>query len=343
MRERLDTLPRSVRVAAVLMVVVPALLWLFLVWDTRPYSYEEIAADRAHVEASPSYERAVDECSSSSMVLPSLSLDGPGFVFPTPSQCREKAFETFTSLTRNPVQIGGEARDTGSLALLSMAAAALIVGVRWRAGPGAGAFLRRVGKVFLLGTIAALVAGTSWWWGLDWIAERRGVMDSAPPAQFIVSGATLVGLTGVVGLALRALLRGSLRRIVTISAAAVALGLVALVARPIQPWLPLLNVEAFLAGGENYDIPPDQVVCTPTDHDTLTRIGGYPGLRPGTRLLHPRLTHAHGRGSSALPVRGDRPPRGARRLDQCPSARHEATRLTLCHSHLTTHGGRGHE
>lgn len=273
MRERLDALPRRVRVAAVLMFVVPAVLWLFLVWDTRPYSPEEIAADRERVEASSAYERTVDECSSSSIVMPSLVLDGPGFAFPTPSDCRKKAFETLTSLTRKPVQVGDDVRNTGSLALLSMAAAALIMGARWRAGPGAGAFLRRAGKIFLLGTIAALVAGTSWWWGLDWIAERRGVMDGSPPGQFIVSGATLVGLTGVVSLAVHALLRGPLRVVATLSTAAVVVGAVVLLAHPLEPWLPMLNLEAFLFGDEEYRRAPEVVSC---DHVAWPSIYGSP-------------------------------------------------------------------
>ena len=39
--------PRAVVRLALVLVVVPALLWLFVAWDTRPVDPAEVEADRA--------------------------------------------------------------------------------------------------------------------------------------------------------------------------------------------------------------------------------------------------------------------------------------------------------
>ncbi|EON23463.1 MULTISPECIES: hypothetical protein [Nocardioides] len=260
MRARIGALPPVSRTTAVLMLAVPLVLWLFLVWDTRPYSPEEIAADRAAAESAPGFARTLAECEAS--VYPRDVWTGSGFttISPSTSHCRRDALEAHSSLTREPLGTDDHP-GTVVVILLSMPAAMLLVGVRWQPAPGARAFLRRAGKVLLLGTVVAFVVNSTWWWALGWVAERRGVLHLSTPMQFISGHALLVGLTGVVGLTAGVLLRGPVRAVSTLATAAVAIGVVVLLAHPIEPWLPLLNIEAFLSGGAEYDQPPREVSC----------------------------------------------------------------------------------
>ncbi|HEV2797684.1 MAG TPA: hypothetical protein VGV65_08695, partial [Nocardioides sp.] len=85
-RKHLRDLPRSTRLVAVLVLVVPVVALLAVVWSTRPYSPEEIAADRARVEALPAYQQDVEDCSAL------LDVVGSG--------CAEYALAKHTSITR---------------------------------------------------------------------------------------------------------------------------------------------------------------------------------------------------------------------------------------------------
>jgi hypothetical protein len=250
MRERLRDLPGSLQMAALLMIVVPALLWLFLVWDTRPYSPEEIAADRARVEAKHDPDGYPTAC---------LSF-----------RCfRIDTHETY--LEREELSLGGG--GPSKWVTLSLAALVFVIGTRWPTGAGARAFLARAGGVFAFGTITALAISLAWWWGLEWIAEQRGLEDTSGPDEAARRASLVVGLSGVVGLAVAAQMRGALSRVVSISAAAVAFGVVVLIANPLEPWLPIFNVEAFLYGDQSYDIPRNEIVCTPSDTETRMWIG----------------------------------------------------------------------
>lgn len=272
MRERLGALLPVHRSTAVLMLAVPAVLWLFLVWDTRPYSREEIEADRAAAERDPAFARTVEACELLNVGVPSWTGDGFVTRYSSTGRCRGLALDTLSSLTREPLPVD-EPWGAGTWLLVSMAAAMLLVGARWQPTPGVRSFLPRAGKVFLLGTVSAFVVGSTWWWALGWIAERRGVLDTGKPMYFITGGALLVGLAGVVGLALAVLLRGPVRVVATLTLGSVALGLAVLTLRPLEPWLPPLNIEAFLFGAAEYPRAPEVVSC---DHLYWPSIYGSP-------------------------------------------------------------------
>ena len=270
-------LSRFARWVAVLAVVVPLAVWLTLVWQTRPYSAEEIRADRDRVEALSAYERDVEDCRAT--------------VGDLGSGCDELAFAEHTTITREELVL-----DPGvSLwATLGLAALALVVGARWPGGTGVRGLLRAAVRMFALSSVAALVIGLTWWWGLEWVAEHRQLDHVAGPRGAALRAAVLVGLAAVVGFAC-AQLRGVVVRTLTISLVALALGLVLLLARPVAPWLPPLNVEALLLGEATYDIPNAQVVCTPAvvgypfdycPFDERTRTGGEAAIYlVGTTLV----------------------------------------------------------
>lgn len=269
MREHINAVPRSARVAALLMLAVPAVLWLFLVWDTRPYSREEIAADRARVEALPAYDRAVEDC-----YFPNFSLA---------EACERLAFEKHTAITREVEILRTSAHKW---ALLSMVVLVLLIGFRWPAGAGHRSFLARSGGVFAFGTITALAVGLAWWWGLELIAEQRGLEDTEGPPELARRMALLVGLTGAIGVATRVLIGGPGRAIATLSLAAVALGVAVLTLQPMEPWLPPLNVEAFLYGDQTYDVPRTEPCEPPTDDQPLIPV---PFGNDGIFIVSPRL------------------------------------------------------
>lgn len=268
MRERLRDLPRGTRVVALLVLVVPVALWLLLVWDTRPYSAQDIEADRARVEALPAYDRAVEDCWASWGGLSDWGSLGP--VQLAPSTCEEIAFAEHTAITREPLSLGAGASLWVTLAL---AALAFLVGTRWPTGSGARALLANAGRLLALSAVTALAISLVWWWGLESVAEHRRLEGTQGPYGVAMRAAAFVGFSAVLGLACTQLLRGTVGRIVVLSVTATALGLVVLVARPVAPWLPVLNVRAFLVGDESYDIPRDQVVCTPSDDETIWLYG----------------------------------------------------------------------
>lgn len=247
-------IPRPTRVIAMLVLVVPVVAWLALVWDTRPYSDEQIRADRERVEALPAYEHEVEECRA--------IFDDLG------SACDEIAFAEHTAITRKELVLDAKASLWSTLGL---AVLALVIGARWPGGTGVRGLLRAAVRLFALVSVTALVVGLAWWWGLEWVAEHRRLEHTAGPRSAALRGAVLVGLAAVVGFAC-AQLRGALVRTVTISVVAVALGLVLLLARPVAPWLPALNVEALLLGDATYDVPRDQLVCIPASESAV----GYP-------------------------------------------------------------------
>ncbi|MCF6379323.1 hypothetical protein L2K70_17055 [Nocardioides KLBMP 9356] len=249
-RATLRELPRTSRVALVLMLVVPTLTWLVVVWHTRPYSAEQVEADRARVEALPAYVRDVAECQA---LLGEL---GAG--------CGEITFAEYTSITREPLTLES---GRSLWAVLGVAAMALAVGARWPSGTGVRDLLASAARVLVLGSVASLAISAVWWWGLEWIAERRDLADTEGPGGVSLRASVLVGLSGVMGVAVPQLVRGGLMRFVAVPLACTGLGLVLLLARPVAPWLPPLNVHALLVGGADYAIPPDQVVCTPPGPD----------------------------------------------------------------------------
>ena len=233
---------------AVLALVVPTALWLLLVWDTRPYSDQEVEADRARVEALPAYQQDVEDCRS--------------LVGDLGSACDEIAFTDHTGITREPLIL---VASESLWVTLGLAALAFVIGVRWPRGRDVRGFVADGGRLFVLGAGTALAISLVWWWGLETIAEHRRLEVTQAPLGVALRAAAFVGGSTVLGLACAQLLRGMVGRVVALSVTAAALGLVMPVARPVAPWLPVLNAQAFLVGDASYAIPRDQVVCTPSE------------------------------------------------------------------------------
>jgi hypothetical protein len=266
---RLDV-PRSVVLLALCLVLVPAVLWLFVVWDTRPPDPADVAADRARVESTAQYAETLDWCR---------------WQYATRT-CEDAAYR-MASEAPPTIDLIPEPWDVATLAVLAMAGTSLAVGVVWRAGPGFRAFLRRSAIVAAGSWLVAAEVGVFWFLGLSWVAASRGLGTYVPDDtwSFVRYGALLVGLAGLAGTALGALRGRTLAAVLAAAGVAVSAGLVALVASPPDPWLPPLNVEAFLFGGALYEGPPDTEVCT----STPSRWELLPGETLGTGRLHIRV------------------------------------------------------
>lgn len=256
---------------AVTLLVLPTLLWLFVVWDTRPLSAEDVAADRARVEATVEYAEDLEWCEWS---------------FPTTDCERASLILNGAAPARKALDLSPAPWDVATLAVLAMAATSLLIGALWAPGPGVRGLLRRAATVAFATWLVAAEVGVLWWLGLGLSARMRGTdpFVGEETWSFVRYGALLVALAAVAGTSAGVLLRGRLRVVLTLAGAAVAAGVVLLLPRaPIDPWLPPLNVEAFLFGGAVYGGPPEAERCTLPDEDFPLLV--FPG--PGTSAPGP--------------------------------------------------------
>lgn len=262
---RLDV-PRSVALLALCLVLVPALLWLVTVERTRPPSPEDAAAERARVESSAEYAETLDWCRWQ-------------FAMRT---CEEAAYRVVAGEAPPTIDLTPEPWDVSTLAVLAMAGTSLAIGVVWRPGHGFRALLRRSATVAAGSWLVAAEVGVSWWWGLSLVNTSRGLGAPVPEDtwSFVRYGALLVGLAGLAGAAVGVLVRGPFRLVVAASGAAVVVGSVLLVADPVDPWLPPVNVEAFLVGEAGYDGPVPEECDSPDDLGAMS-------VQPHLRVLVP--------------------------------------------------------
>lgn len=213
MAVRRPDVPRQVARLGVALIVVPAVLWLFAVWNTRPYSPEEISADRARVEATR--DSAPDMCNS--------------------QFCFDSSPVPDTYLEREALDLTPEPWDVSALAVLAMAAISLLIGALWPPAPGIRQFLRRAALVGTGTWLVAAEVGVFWWLGLSWISSRRGIHLAEfgeGPWFFVQCAALFVGLAGLTGVAARVLVGGGTRAVLTVAGVAVAAGVVLLSAKP---------------------------------------------------------------------------------------------------------------
>lgn len=256
--------PRAVVRLALVLVVVPALLWLFVAWDTRPVDPAEVEADRARVEATAEYAEYYDTCAS----LGSLGLD-----------CEDVAYDLSTDLEREPPELRAAPWNASAIAMVSMVGTSLLIGASWPAGPGVRRFLRRTALVAAGTWLVTAEVGVLWWWTLQRVATARG-LDLVVGDQTwssVLHAALLAALAAVAGASAGVLLRGWLRGALSIALGAVAVGTVVLLAGPtVDPWLPHVNAEAMLFGAAVYEGPPDAEACSPPDVvDPLWIVPGY--------------------------------------------------------------------
>lgn len=255
-------MPRPVQALAAALVLVPTLLWLVAVGVSRPPSPEDVEADLARVESTAEYADALASCPRSMGVLP----------------CERFAYRVTSDLDRVPFDLSPEPWDVATVAVLATAGASLLLGALWRPGPGVRSFLRRTLLVATGTWLVAAEIGVFWWLGLSWVGRSWG-LDTVIPDRtwsFVRHGALLVSLGAMAGAALGVLLRGHLRTLLSVSGAAVVAGAVLLLADPVDPWSPVLNVEAFLHGDASYLGPPEAEGCTEPDELLPLRI--HPGF-----------------------------------------------------------------
>jgi hypothetical protein len=266
---RFDVPPRAVVRLALALVLVPVLLWLVVVRDTRPVDPASVMADRARVEATVEYAEHRDACAS----LTSLRLD-----------CDEIAYDLSTDLEEELSELGPSPWNTSAVALVWMVGASLLVGAAWTAGPGVRGLLRRTALVAVAAWLVTALVGVFWWWGLQRVATARG-LDFVVGDQtwsFVRYAALLAALAAVAGASVAVLLRGWLRGVLSVALGTVAVGAVILLAGPpVDPWLPHVNAEAFLFGEAVYEGPPEAEVCSePSQVDQLWIVPGFGAHAP---------------------------------------------------------------
>lgn len=281
-------MPRAVIRLVLALVVVPALLWLFVAWGTRPVDPAEVEADRARVEATEEYAEHYDTCAS----LWSLRLD-----------CEDVAYDLSTDLDREPPALRPEPWNASAIALLSMVVTSLLIGFAWPAGPGVRRFLRRTTLVAAGAWLVTAEVGVVWWWTLQRVATARG-LDLVVGDQtwsFVRYAALLAALAAMAGASAAVLLRGWLRSVLGVALGTATVGAVVLLTGPpVDPWLPQVNAQAFLFGEAVYEGPPDAEVCSePTEVDPLWIVPGLGAHAPAAYCTRD-VTHTTGAAAARL-------------------------------------------
>lgn len=266
---------RAVLVLAVAALVLPALIWAGMVWDTRPVGDEELRnAEQQLTLERENLAQQVEDCAQN----PDEWGVDPDASDPE-EQCRQMMGEPELSwfLTRTPLDVE-TARDAGTGVAVLLLGLALIMGATyagadWSSGSMSNQLLfepRRIrvwvakaGAIFLGGLATALL-GMALFWGLTGatVAARDVEFGGAWRDLLEIGGRTalVAGLAGVGGFALTMLMRSTVGTLGLLLAVSIG-GSLLVSALPIDGsgrWLLPYNVFGILQDGyayEDYTIP----------------------------------------------------------------------------------------
>ena len=260
---------RAVVLLLLLAAVIPLVIAVALVWDTRPISAADIARAEqlAAAEAEQPYiQRELRRCEA----RPEQYI-GPGG---DAASCAEFVLpQADWYLARNQLRLGEQVNGAGLAAVvvigaLVMIAGATFAGADWASGSMSNQLLfdpRRAKvwaakglAVLLGGLVVALAILVVFWTGLYVVAQLRDI-DTGSTVQTvirwqIVRGSALVALAGLAGYALTMLLRSTVGTLAAMFAYAVA-GEIVLALLPfggMGRWSLANNTSAWIAGQITY-------------------------------------------------------------------------------------------
>lgn len=270
---------RAVVVLVAACVLLPLLIGLGTVWDTRPYSPADLAEGRAQAASQPGFAEEVRACEARPRQFGVSSAD----------DCEELVLSWYTGLYREPLaiqdQLGGSGVGVaGVLLVLLTLVGTTFVGADWGSGSMSNQLLfepRRLrvwlAKALAVGTVAAVVAAVVQllvWGGLGAVAATRGLDTPAAvwgEVAWMVARCTfLAALGALVGYALTQLSRSTVFTLgVLFAVSAVSTVLVAALPLGVdrERWLPPTNVLAVMRGQHAYYREPP-VACQTGDPST---------------------------------------------------------------------------
>ena len=296
---------RAVVILLAASVVLPALLWAGLAWNTRPVSDAEIREAKEMVARNAEMnEQQIKDCIANPSDFGIPPGDDPATTCPEVFGFGEVSYENY--LYRQPLDVGQEREGTGLGVISILVALVMLIGTTfaghdWNSGSMSNQLLfeprrRRVwgakaGAVFLTGlVIGALVLAA--FWGAVWLlAGARDVQGSGHEWELIrnssLRATLLIAGAGVGGYALTMFFRSTVATLgIMFAVAVVGQAVVAAVLGSASVrWLIPTNMAAYLFNGYDYYSGNDGCVET---GDGMVECGGgmaHLGLAAGATYL----------------------------------------------------------
>lgn len=272
---------RSVVVLVAAAIIVPLLILVGTVWETRPYSEAETAEAAELARSQPGFGREVRRCEKCPRRAGVTSAE----------QCEAQVTEWYSGLYRRPLDLRDELRES-SIAAASILLALVVlagttfVGADWASGSMSNQLLfepRRLrvwlAKAIAIGLLAAVLTAvvmTLYWSGMYVAASLRDidVPDSlVGEVAWQVARCTFLAAVGsVVGLAVTMLSRSTVFTLGAVFAVSAA-GSLVVAALPLGPgkerWFPPNNLLAVMQGRATYyREPPSECFARSADPST---------------------------------------------------------------------------
>ena len=222
---------RAVLLLVAAAVVIPALVWATTVWNTRPYSEEDLRQAREQAMSQPGFERELIRCEKRPQRYGAESA----------AACEQLMISNWSGLYRPQLTIRNELGGTGpgvvtTVAVLLMLAGATFVGADWASGSMSNQLLfeprrlavwsAKAAAVGMGATVVGLVTQALFWLGIYLVSAQRG-LDPPPAlrddvAWMIARGTFVIALAAVAGFALTMLFRSTVATLGLLFAVAVA-------------------------------------------------------------------------------------------------------------------------
>jgi hypothetical protein len=285
---------RAVTVLLAASVLLPALVWAGLVWDTRPVSAEEVRQAKEIVADNQRRSQGdVDDC-----------VAHPGdWGVPTDETdlepaCRDalgvgtEQYEWY--LPRQPLDVADQREGAGLGVITILAALLMLVGTTfaghdWNTGSLGNQLLFEPRRLRLWAAKAAAVAAVSLavslavlaaWWGALWLVAGQRDLPASGHTWALVRGSALRGsavvtLAAVAGYALTMLFRSTVATLGAMFAVAVVgqAAAVALFGEGVVRWLIPTNAAAVIFDGFDYYAGGEQVCVSTGDGSTMDCTG----------------------------------------------------------------------
>lgn len=279
---------RAVVVLVAACVLVSAVIWVAMAFNTRPVTEADVrqAQEQVQIELQQPYIRdEIERC----IERPEdygASTDDPE------ATCREFIEPRVDwYLNRQPLDLASERESSGVGVITILAALAMLIGTTfaghdWNSGSMSNQLLfeSRRRRVWLAKGLAVLCCGlmigvvvlAAYWTGAWALAEQRDVQVSGEQWALIrnlnLRGALLIGLAGLAGYALTMLFRSTVATLGTLFAFTIggSIFILNVFGEGATGWLPTTNFMAVLANGtEFFNGSSDGQSCTALDDGSM--------------------------------------------------------------------------
>jgi hypothetical protein len=263
---------RAVFVLLTVSVLLPALLWAGMAWNTRPVSDAEIREAKELVAQNAEMnEQTLRECIANPDQFEVPPNEDPATFCSEIFGFGNEDYRNY--LYRQPLDVGQEREGTGLAVISLLAALTMLVGTTfaghdWNSGSMGNQLLFEPRRLRLWLAKAAAVFGTALvlsavvlaaWWGAVWLlAESRDVQASGHQWGLVAAsaarGAVLAAGAAVSGYALTMFFRSTVATLGVMFAVAVAgqAVFVAVLGESALRWVLPTNIAAFLLNGYDY-------------------------------------------------------------------------------------------